>query len=566
MRLTKRHRAALTAALIGTALGVTPLTTANAAAVAMTLHTSDTIDTVGTPEDIDITLTTPPSADSFVELNLNTKGAEHLTITDDTGTVLTPDPVYANDSLATFRFGKEDSDHDGIPGATLTPGSLHVRVTADGYVGGYLNINADYIDGATGNRLPIIPAHALINIKQPSVNPYWQSPSWSTLAAGAQQPVECRLDTHMRLQTPPASTRTRLLFTAQQITKSGYTASQLARSVHVQHSDDGNTYNTRPWTIGADGSLYLEIAKQDWTEGTLKTSDYLRFTAAWGLPAGHLTGIFQTLDPDGTQLSNTPQTLDFTADRAAFYGRDSAGVLWQYQASTTSDPARYTRRAKVGGGWNTYNDLAKLSTLKADGTGDLVARDKAGILWLYKATGDVSRPFAARSKVGGGWNTYTQLTGPGDITGDRKADLIARDRDGVLWLYRGTDSASTPFTARTRIGAGWNAYDQLTGGADLTGDSKADLIARDRDGVLWFYRGTSSIKSPFASRTRVGGGWNTYTRLVSTGDTTGDGINDLIATDSSGTLWLYRGTSTIKSPFTSRTRIGSGWTIYNTLT
>ncbi|MEU9201067.1 VCBS repeat-containing protein [Streptomyces sp. NPDC048332] len=566
MRLTKRHRAALTAALIGTALGVTPLTTANAAAVAMTLRTSDTIDTVGTPEDIDITLTTPPTADSFVELDLTTENAAHLTVTDDTGAVLAPDPVYADDSLATFRFGKEDSDHDGIPGAPLTPGSLHVQVTADGYVGDGLNINAYYIDGATGSRIPINPAHANVHIKKPSVIPYWQWPGSYTVAAGTTKAAGVRLDTLMQLSTPPPSTRLRLLFTAQQVAKAGCTAAQLARDVHVQHSSDGNTYTTRPWTIGADGSLYLEIAQQVWTDGTLKTSDHLRFTAAWGLPAGHLSGIFQTLDPDGTQLSNRPQTLNFTADRAAFYGRDSSGALWQYQSSRDNDPAHYTRRAKVGGGWNTYNALTKLSTLKADGTGDLVARDKTGTLWLYKDTGDITHPFTARSKVGGGWNAYAQLTGPGDITGDHKPDLIARDRDGVLWLYRGTDSTTTPFTARTRIGAGWNTYNQLNGGADLTGDGKADLLARDATGVLWLYRGTSSIKTPYATRTRVGGGWNAYTRLVSTGDATGDGINDLLATDPNGALWLYRGTSNANAPLQSRARIGAGWTIYNALT
>ncbi|MEV0580844.1 VCBS repeat-containing protein [Streptomyces sp. NPDC050392] len=566
MRLPKRQRAALTAALLGTALGVTPLTTANAAAVAMTLHTSDTIDTVGTPEDIDITLTTPPSADSFVELNVGTENAAHLTVTDDTGAVLAPDPVYGDDSLATFRFGKEDSDHDGIPGAPLVPGSLHVQVRADGYVGDGLNINAYYIDGATGSRIPINPAHASIHIRKPSVIPYWQSAGGSTVAAGTARAAEVRLDTLMQLSSPPPSTRLRLLFTAQQVAKAGYTAAQMVRYVHVQHSSDGSTYSALPWTVGADGSVYLQISEQDWTAGTAKSSDYLRFTASWGLPAGRLSGIFQTLAPDGTQLGNKPQALAFTADRAAFYGRDSSGVLWQYQASTGTDPAHYSRRAKVGGGWNTYSALTKLSTLKADGTGDLVARDRTGVLWLYKATGDISRPFAARSRVGGGWNTYTQLTGPGDITGDRQADLIARDREGVLWLYRGTDSTTAPFTARTRIGGGWNTYTQLTGGAELTGDRKADLLARDSGGVLWLYRGTSSIKSPFASRTRVGGGWNTYNRLVSTGDITGDGINDLIATDRSGALWLYRGTSDIKSPFTSRTKIGTGWTIYNTLT
>ncbi|WP_326662531.1 FG-GAP-like repeat-containing protein [Streptomyces sp. NBC_00385] len=565
MRLTKRHRAALAAALLGTALGVTPLTTANAAAVAMTLRTSDTIDTVGTAEDIDITLTTPPTADSFVELTLGTENAAHLTVTDDDGTVLAHEPVYASDSLATFRFGEEDSDHDGIPGAALAPGTLHVRVTADGHVGPSLNINANYIDGAKGNRLPINPAHALINIKQPYLGAFWSRPRGSTVSVGMADPAECRLDTRMDLSAPPASTRTRLTFTAQQIAKTGYTAAQLARDVHVQGSGDGVTYTDRPWTIGSDGSLSLDVSEHTWAADTVKTSDYLRVTAVRGLPIGYLKGAFQAFAPDGTQVSQSPETLEFI-DQAAFYGRDSSGVLWQYQSDDSRYSAYPTARARVGGGWNAYDALTKLSTLKADGTGDLVARDKAGVLWLYKATGRTSVPFASRSRVGDGWNAYTRLAGPGDLTGDGKADLLARDKTGVLWLYRGTGTTSTPFAHRTRVGGGWNTYTQLVGGTDLTGDDRADLVARDSGGVLWLYPGTGGAGAPFAARTRIGGGWNAYTHLVSTGDLTADGVNDLIATDPDGALWLYTGTGDAKAPFTARTRIGRGWTIYNTLT
>ncbi|MFJ6432190.1 FG-GAP repeat domain-containing protein, partial [Streptomyces sp. NPDC091416] len=425
MRLTKRHRATLAAALLGTALGVTPLATANAAAVAMTLRTSGTIDTVGTAEDVEITLTTPPTADSFVELDLGTENAAHLTVTDDTGAVLAHEPVYAADSLATFRFGKEDSDHDGIPGATLAPGSLHVRVTADGYVGTSLNINAYYIDGAKGNRIPINPAHALIKIKQPHLGPFWSRSRGSTVSVGMADPAECRLDTLMQLSTPPASTRNRLTFTAQQIAKTGYTAAQLARDVHVQYSGDGVTYTERPWTIGSDGSLRLDISEHAWTAGTVKASDYLRLTAVRGIPVGYLQGAFQTFAPDGTQLSQEPQTLSFI-DQAAFYGRDGAGVLWQYQSDKFRHSAYPTARARIGGGWNAYTALTKLSTLKADATGDLVARDKAGVLWLYQGTGKTNAPFATRTRVGGGWNTYTELVGGADLTGDGTPDLLAR--------------------------------------------------------------------------------------------------------------------------------------------
>ncbi|MFI6861616.1 FG-GAP repeat domain-containing protein [Streptomyces sp. NPDC050421] len=124
-----------------------------------------------------------------------------------------------------------------------------------------------------------------------------------------------------------------------------------------------------------------------------------------------------------------------------------------------------------------------------------------------------------------------------------------------------------PFSARSKVGGGWNAYAQLAGPGDLTGDGKADLLARDREGVLWLYRGTGTAGAPFAARNRVGGGWNAYTHLVSTGDLTNDGVSDLLATDPSGALWVYRGTGdAADAPFAARTQIGKGWTIYDTLT
>ncbi|MFF0423286.1 hypothetical protein ACFYUJ_02585 [Streptomyces sp. NPDC004520] len=53
----------------------------------------------------------------------------------------------------------------------------------------------------------------------------------------------------------------------------------------------------------------------------------------------------------------------------------------------------------------------------------------------------------------------------------------------------------------------------VAGGADVTGDGRADLLARDKTGVLWLYRGTGGAGAPFATRTRIGSGWNTYDRL-----------------------------------------------------
>ena len=51
---------------------------------------------------------------------------------------------------------------------------------------------------------------------------------------------------------------------------------------------------------------------------------------------------------------------------------------------------------------------------------------------------------------------------PGDITGDSRADLLARQANGDLMLYRGTGAGNLVYPP-SRIGGGWNIYKVLVG-------------------------------------------------------------------------------------------------------
>jgi hypothetical protein len=248
-------------------------------------------------------------------------------------------------------------------------------------------------------------------------------------------------------------------------------------------------------------------------------------------------------------------------DRYNILGRDSSGVLWQYQGSGSAS-APFLTRYRVGPGWNAYDMVTSLTALRADGTGDMVARDKSGLLWYYKGSGNPSAPFEPRTKIGGGWYVYDTVTGARDLTGDGKADLVARDKYGVLWLYKGTGTQSAPFEPRTRIGGGWNIYSALADTGDLNGDGEADLVARDTNGELWLYKGTGNATAPYQKRAPIGGGWNIYSVLRGPSDLNRDGLPDLIARDKDGVLWFYRGTGSASAPFAPRTRIGSGWNMY----
>ncbi|MBY8880211.1 FG-GAP repeat domain-containing protein [Actinacidiphila acidipaludis] len=252
-----------------------------------------------------------------------------------------------------------------------------------------------------------------------------------------------------------------------------------------------------------------------------------------------------------------------TSAATRFLGRDAAGTLWRYDG-TGNASAPYQARVAVGNGWQGYDAITALSNLTVHGVGDMVARDTSGVLWYYRGGGD-ARPFEARAKVGAGWSIYNSLVGAGDLNGDGRADLLARDTSGVLWLYPGTSSATAPFAARVKIGAGWNAYNPLAGTGDLTGDGRADLLATDASGALWLYQGTGSAAAPFARPTKVGTGWGVYDALVVPGDLTGDGRADILGRDVYGVLYLYRGTGNAQAPYAARENVGSGWSVYNKL-
>ncbi|MEV4434200.1 VCBS repeat-containing protein [Streptomyces sp. NPDC049555] len=176
---------------------------------------------------------------------------------------------------------------------------------------------------------------------------------------------------------------------------------------------------------------------------------------------------------------------------------------------------------------------------------------------LHLTVGGKTKEDVVHTRIGGGWNIYDRIFNPGNLAGAKEPDLLARDRDGVMWLYLAYPDGT--LTDRVRVGGGWDQYTDIVGRGDLNDDGRTDVLAKDRNGNLWFYKGTGDKNDPFKSRVKVGGGWDIYNTLVATGDVDYDGRSDLLARDKSGVLWLYRGNGNETDPFANRTRIGGGW-------
>lgn len=211
---------------------------------------------------------------------------------------------------------------------------------------------------------------------------------------------------------------------------------------------------------------------------------------------------------------------DMNADRKAdVVVRDKAGRLWFL-------PGDETGRLIGSGGWNAMNTLTRHGDFTGDAREDVIARETAtGKLWLYPGTG--TGALGSRKLIGsGGWNAMHRITAFGDLTGDARADLLAIEKStGKLWLYPGTSTGT--LGARKLIGSGgWNAMNTLVAPGDMNGDGKADLIAREASsGKLWLYPGKTGA---VGTRVLIGsGGWNVMSTILGVGDITGDGHNDL---------------------------------------
>ncbi|MET8099059.1 VCBS repeat-containing protein [Streptomyces sp. NPDC005236] len=216
----------------------------------------------------------------------------------------------------------------------------------------------------------------------------------------------------------------------------------------------------------------------------------------------------------------------------------------------------------TGNGWSAKALAVPFGDLNGDRCNDVLVRLSDGSLRGYKpACGRAVTPSTSYKSLGTGWNAYDVLTSPGDLTGDKRPDLLARKAStGDLYLFAAKSDGT--LAAGKRIRTAWRGYTKIVGAGDLNGDGTGDVLARDRSGTLYRYDGTGT--GLLKDRVKVFSAWGaSYDAIVGVGDITGDGKNDLVERDTSGNVYRNAGTGT--GSFGPRVKIAGGWQSYKGL-
>ncbi|MFF4169711.1 FG-GAP-like repeat-containing protein [Streptomyces sp. NPDC001744] len=288
-------------------------------------------------------------------------------------------------------------------------------------------------------------------------------------------------------------------------------------------------------------------------------------TYVWELTAGAADGQGRDLTASGTitATGGAPAWRDLAGNDG--FGdllvSDAAGLVSMYRGNGTGGLS--ARIAGTGTAFPATTVLVPYDDVDDDRCADVLARVGDRLRAYRPGCGKVVSASSPYTEIGVGWGQYDVLTSPGDLDGDGRTDLLARQAStGDVYFYGGT--ADHRLKARVRIGTNWKLYAKLVGAGDLNGDGRGDLLGVDASGVLWQYHGTAA--GGVTARTQVGGGWGVYSALAGTGDLNGDGRADLVARDTTGKLYAYYSTGSAATPYGGRVLIGTGgWNTFTSL-
>ncbi|MBQ1076822.1 VCBS repeat-containing protein [Micromonospora sp. C31] len=365
-------------------------------------------------------------------------------------------------------------------------------------------------------------------------------------------------------------------------------------------SQDGvNTAGFRLWAEASDNSWRFAMSRSDvanpvWDTvssgaNTVRLGAWTQLAITFKPAGGNLSSMY--LYVNGRQVGAAAHSTTWNAARSTRFGSTRTGTstiggYFNGQLSTTQT-------------WDSVvlNPTPAQHDLTGDGKPDLVTADSSGNLHLRPHTGGTGMAtFGSPTVIGSGWGSLRWDIY--DWTQDGLADVMMVDASGDLWAYPNVNGAPSS-GRRVQVGAMWGSYTHATGNAnraakpdhfgiknstgelfyypngcckvlvgqagwanyriypaDFNQDGLDDLIAIDTTGGMFWYPNTGQAgQAMFGTRKQIGTGWATY--RIAVADINTDGLPDIVAVDSSGNAWIYPGRSDVS--LGTRYQIASGW-------
>ena len=250
--------------------------------------------------------------------------------------------------------------------------------------------------------------------------------------------------------------------------------------------------------------------------------------------------FFQDIQSGGVQIHLVqPAHNDFNGDGIS-------DVLWRNDTGTLTDWLG-TSNGSFTGNWNnshdtqtTVWDVVGTGDVNGDGRVDVIWRNSSGTVtdWLGAANGGFVGNFAnADLNLATTWT----MSGTGDFDGDGRSDILWRNSDGTVTNWLGTSNGSWVgnfANANVSLTTNWS----IVGVGDFNGDGHDDVLWRNSSGTITDWLGADQ-GSFVGNWTNANLNLSTSWQVVGTGDFNGDGRSDILWRDANGTITDWLGTA-----------------------